>query len=53
MNEEEQDAVQNFVKETLGDPDSDAIYSICKLLNLENELIECKDAAAELKFRML
>lgn len=53
MNEEEQDAVKGFIIEKLKDPDSEAIYGMCRLLALENELFSCKDAAAELKFRML
>ena len=53
INDEEQELVQQFINEKLEDPDSEAIYGICKLLALENEVFNCKDAAAELKFRML
>ena len=53
MNEDEQEAVRQFIVDKLKDPDSEAIYGMCRLLTLENELFSCKDAAAELKFRML
>jgi hypothetical protein len=53
MNEDEQEAVQRFIIDKLGDPNSEAIYGMCRLLNLENELLNCKDAAADIKFRML
>ncbi|OMJ78526.1 hypothetical protein SteCoe_21631 [Stentor coeruleus] len=53
MNEDEQESVQRFIIDKLGDPNSEAIYGMCRLLNLENELLNCKDAAADIKFRML
>ena len=53
MNEDEQDSVKHFIYEKLKDPDSEAIYWMCRLLNLENELLNCKDAAADLKFSMV
>jgi hypothetical protein len=53
MNEEEQENVQKFIVQKLNDPNSEAIYGMCRLLTLENELMNCMDAAAEIKFRLI
>jgi hypothetical protein len=53
LGDEEQNGIDDFVRCTLGDPDSEVIYEMLRLINLESELVNYKEAAADLKFSMI
>jgi hypothetical protein len=53
VREEDQVEIEEFVTEKLGDPNSEIIYEMLRLVHLEDEVDKFREAVADLKFSMI